>query len=54
MKHRIPPQVPFKASKLEKNYSAAFILLGLLENIPEIDKYLKTEDGIKWKEALFT
>jgi hypothetical protein len=54
LKDRTPSEVPFKASKLERNYSAEFILLGLLEKIPEVEAYLKTEEGIKWKEALFT
>ncbi len=53
MKDRTPSWVPFKASKLDRNYTAAFILIGLLEKIPEVEAYLETEEGIKWKEALF-
>jgi hypothetical protein len=53
LKDRTPPWVPHKASKLERDYSAVFILLGLLEKIPEVKAYLKTEEGIKWKEELF-
>ena len=53
MKIRTPPQVPYKFRSLERDRSAVFILLGLLEKIPEVEAYLKTEEGTKWKETLF-